>query len=471
MTDVTSLLQGWERDLRRKGLNEFNNGKRVSYIASFSTWLEPVPLLQATPAQIEDWLDTKAMVARTRGWYISHLTTFFDWCQREGHVSTNPARRVTRPRVPRLLPRPWSEETFALALSKADPRMRCWLLLAGYAGLRCKEIAGLRREDVLDTSTPPMLLVHSGKGGHQRMLPVHPELLAALRAYGLPPQGLLWRSQRMRGKYRSAAESAYMLRPNTVSAYMARYLHGLGIDATAHQGRHRFATRCYKESHDLRLVQELMGHASPMTTSIYAAWDSGAAAGVIGNIGSRPAAVPAVPLTRPPLLASVLEMGATIDDIVVAVSEQESDLTDFADLCFITDRSPEEEGAWLRRIVDVWLEDPNRAAVLRDFRAPTQRDANRWSWAADCFEDGETAARLWLMLPDKLRAEVAGEVEQIRADLARPYPLLEVETVTEPTKCGNCGDEITGRVARVQDERFAYCGPCLQAAAEAVSAC
>jgi integrase len=78
---------------------------------------------------------------------------------------------VPRPRARRSLARPADGETLARALSDADGRQRCWIELAAYQGLRCKEIAYLRREDVFDREQ--MLRVVHGKGEHQRLLPPH----------------------------------------------------------------------------------------------------------------------------------------------------------------------------------------------------------------------------------------------------------------------------------------------------------
>lgn len=50
------------------------------------------------------------------------------------------------------------------------------------------------------------------------------------------------------------------------------YLHGVGIEATMHQLRHWFATKTYRASKDIRVVQELLGHSSPTVTAVYAAF-------------------------------------------------------------------------------------------------------------------------------------------------------------------------------------------------------
>jgi integrase len=112
-----------------------------------------------------------------------------------------------------------------------------------------------------------MVLIVRGKGDRERIIPAHPLVVAAVAAW--PRSG---RARRADGRPHTA---------NDVSWRTRAFLHGLGIDASAHQLRHWFGTRTYAESRDLRVVQELMGHASPDTTAVYTAW-------------SRPAAVDAV---------------------------------------------------------------------------------------------------------------------------------------------------------------------------------
>jgi integrase len=64
-------------------------------------------------------------------------------------------------------------------LETADDRIRPWLYLAAYAGLRACEVAQLRAEDVIRNAEPPMLLVTDGKGGKQRLIALHRSVVAA----------------------------------------------------------------------------------------------------------------------------------------------------------------------------------------------------------------------------------------------------------------------------------------------------
>jgi integrase len=135
------------------------------------------------------------------------------------------------------------------------------LLFAALAGLRAGEIARLRRDAIRDDLDPPVLIVEDGKGGRQRVVPLHPELVAVLSE--LPSRGWLF------GRYDGQAGH---IPPHLVSHLCNRALRDAGTSSTLHTLRHRFATKVYANTLDLRTTQELLGHASPTTTAQYAAW-------------------------------------------------------------------------------------------------------------------------------------------------------------------------------------------------------
>jgi integrase len=169
------------------------------------------------------------------------------------------------PRIGRRLPRPVSEPDLMRALAMATPRIRPWLVLAGWCGLRAKEIAYLRRECVLETAGPPVLLVarDATKGRSERVVPLSAFAVAELVPV-LPAAG--WVFRRMDGRPGPNT-------PGLISHLANAHLHECGVAASLHALRHRFASETYKASRDLRAVQSLMGHARPETTALYAAYD------------------------------------------------------------------------------------------------------------------------------------------------------------------------------------------------------
>lgn len=246
---------------------------RPSYIAELGCTLRRLertvgPLRTATEEQIQAWWETLAVSAGSRSAYAAHVSSFYRWLVRQARLrDDDPTERLIRPRIHRGLPRPIAESRLNRAINTASPPLNTWLALAGYMGLRAHEIASLHGEDLRGDR----LLVRDGKGGKQRIVPLHPEVSKLLD--GSPRFGAVF-----------VNANGGELTANVVSQRTNRYLHSLGYPETIHQARHLFGTKVYRISRDLRLTQELMGHASPITTAGYAAWNSEAAASVIAQL-------------------------------------------------------------------------------------------------------------------------------------------------------------------------------------------
>lgn len=268
-------VEAFVLDQRRRHLAPKTIDYRNQRLVDLATFVHPRSVTEATPSDIEAWLDTYKIGVRSRHTYLSVVRSFFDYLERSQVVTSNPARSIPLPRLRRLMPRPIADEDLRTAIGGASPRMKAWLSLAAYQGMRCKEIAGLRVEDLLVDHDPPLLLVSAGKGGHERILPLNPLALRALRSYGLPSSGFVFLN-------RFGREHS----PESVSREIRRYMAACGIEATAHQLRHWFATTVYaKSGGDLRLTQEMLGHVSPQTTAIYAAYSPAGAATAVQALG------------------------------------------------------------------------------------------------------------------------------------------------------------------------------------------
>lgn len=270
----TALIHGYTMAMRRRNLAPLTTiYRRRTILVALGRDYE---LVVVTPENIEMWIQVRKLVARSRNAYLADLHNFYDWAVRHDHLAINPVAVIERSKVPRLLPRPIAEKDLALALDHAKPRMRTWLVLAAYAGLRCIEIAALAAEDLIWHKDPPMIFI-TGKGGHQRIVPMAEIIEDAIRADHLPRNGFLFRSQR--GHEHVSTQS--------VSHLIGRHLRSLDIDASAHMLRHHFGTRVYEETTDIRTTQELLGHMSPQTTAGYAAWSPTKGAGVVRTLGPR----------------------------------------------------------------------------------------------------------------------------------------------------------------------------------------
>lgn len=226
-------------------------------LGSWSRFLDGLGIDDPGPAEVQAFLDLQP-AASTRATYLSWLRTYSRWALNEGLTGSDPTAKVEGPRIPAGQPRPLAEKHLALALAHADPQMRLFLFLGAKAGLRCKEIAGIHTDDLDLSSDPPMLYVSNAKGHSHGYVPLHPDIVSALRAWGVT-DGYLFPGH----------QGGRHISPGTVGDKIAKHLRSLGIDATAHQLRHRFGSALYQSSRDIRLTQQALRHASLSSTQIY----------------------------------------------------------------------------------------------------------------------------------------------------------------------------------------------------------
>lgn len=223
----------------------------------------------------------------SRGWGPSTLKTaraalrsFYGWGVSSGRAKSDPALGLPRVRVPAGLPRPADAEVVAKALGRGSDRDRLMILLGVFGGLRAAEIAGLRWADV-DGSGFRV----TGKGRRTRRVPLHPEIAAELAAEHARRQagrmGSGFRYQAGADVFVFPGRSGGGATPNFVSNALSV---ALGPGVTGHQLRHRFATRALGASGNLAAVQDLLGHASPATTRVYAAVSDDALAEIVASI-------------------------------------------------------------------------------------------------------------------------------------------------------------------------------------------
>ena len=211
----------------------------------------PHGLLHACEDELLDWLARHGRTNQTIRTYANHIRGFYRWGVAAHQLTIDPSTRLPRPRVPARAPRPAPEDLLARILVEALPRYQLWALLACYAGLRCAEVAGLQRRDC----TPTEIYVR-GKGGRERVVPMHPRVWIAVRDLpdgqiaGIPP-----------AVADRAAYVSRMFRTHVHNRFGAR----LGLHAL----RHWYATAALRGCGNLRTVQELLGHASPETTAVY----------------------------------------------------------------------------------------------------------------------------------------------------------------------------------------------------------
>jgi integrase/recombinase XerC len=197
---------------------------------------------------------------------LATLRSLFRYLMRRGRVRVNPAREVRTPslpgRLPAHLPIDQSDALFRQPPGDeaADLRDRALLEVLYATGVRVAELAGLDMEDT-DLAEGSVRVL--GKGRKERIVPLGSKAVDALRAYLGPREGA-------RGPlFRNARGGRLTVRSvHRIVRARARAA-GLAGRVTPHTLRHTFATHLLDAGADLRLIQELLGHARLATTQRY----------------------------------------------------------------------------------------------------------------------------------------------------------------------------------------------------------
>lgn len=183
------------------------------------------------------------------------LCSFYRWCVTAGIVDTDPTLALPSVRAAVGAPKPATDEIWRAILDTADQRTRLMARLACEAGLRRAEVACVHSDDLHNGIDGAELIVH-GKGGKQRVVPITVTLAAEI-AKACPFGGFLFP-----GKIDGH------ISPDRVGHLVSRVM---PPGWSMHKLRHRFATRGYAGTGNLRAVQEALGHASVATTQRYTA--------------------------------------------------------------------------------------------------------------------------------------------------------------------------------------------------------
>lgn len=249
--------------MRVRGLRPDTIRTRRAALASIARDLGK-PILAATPEDLTAWqIGSLGRDQWTRHVYARELRGYLQWCRTQRLCGPAMRLAVQAVRAPVGKPRPAPMDEVLAAIEVGVPRMKAWLALAAFAGLRAGEIARLRAEDV--NVRDLLIEVRDGKGGRDRTILIGQGLVDALVPF-MRPKGRLWE-----------------VRPITVSQLVSRHLREMGQPWTCHSLRHSYGTGLYQISRDLRLVQEQMGHASPATTALYVKPDSVAGRAAVGG--------------------------------------------------------------------------------------------------------------------------------------------------------------------------------------------
>ena len=169
---------------------------------------------------------------------------------------------IPRPQVPKTMPDVLSQEEIAQLLGAVRSlKLRTILTMAYAAGLRISEALRMRVEDV--DSKRMVLHVRGAKHGKDRMVLLSPRLLTLLRAY--------WSAERPSRPLLFPGRFGRPVHIDVIRRALWATVAGLRLSkrVTLHSFRHGFATHLLEDGADIRVIQQLLGHSSPLTTAHY----------------------------------------------------------------------------------------------------------------------------------------------------------------------------------------------------------
>lgn len=263
---------------------------RMAYardLRDFTEWLEKaeVNFETVTRDQIESYLidcEAEGLARSTRARRLSSIKQLFRFAFEEGWRAENPAIQIAGPGKDKKLPKTLSEAEVDRLLNAARSHGRtdaeqlrntCLMQVLYATGMRVTELVSL---PVSAARGDPRVLLISGKGGKERMVPLSPPARVALAEW------LLERDEAEEvGRQEGKPVSRFLFPSRGKLGHLTRHrffqlIKDLAVEGgvspekvTPHTLRHAFATHLLANGADLRAIQTLLGHADLATTEIY----------------------------------------------------------------------------------------------------------------------------------------------------------------------------------------------------------
>lgn len=267
-------MQSAERGARRNTLLAYERD-----LADAAEGLAPVRLKTASAEALERYcagLAQRGLAPATQARRLSALRQFYRFLLLENVRADDPSARIEPPRRGRRLPKTLSlAEIEALIGAAENPRDRAIVEMLYASGLRVSELVALPLRAAPRPGAGFITVV--GKGGKERVAPLHDRALAALRAWlaareASLPKAAKARERASRWLFPSATSGDGRMTRQRVNQILDGCAARAGLDparVTPHVLRHAFATHLVEGGADLRTVQTLLGHADIATTQIY----------------------------------------------------------------------------------------------------------------------------------------------------------------------------------------------------------
>ena len=224
---------------------------------------------------VESYLAARSgeLSKRSQARLLSSLRSFFDWLILEGERKDNPCDRVDAPKLGRYLPEVLSVEEVTAILESVDTARGGWTALRDRAILEILYGCGLRVSEACGLCISQVYLREGfvrvvGKGNKERLVPLGEMAADAFSLY------LQARPEAAEPAFDDVAflnKNGHPLSRVAIFNLVRKQalLAGVRKEISPHTFRHSFATHLIENGADLRIVQEMLGHESILTTEIY----------------------------------------------------------------------------------------------------------------------------------------------------------------------------------------------------------
>lgn len=251
-----------------------------SDIMDFLLWLGDTALESVNFSKVREYLHfiqkfnyKKTTLARK----IASLRTFYKYLYREKRVESNPAMNLNSPKRPKQLPKFLTQYEVEQILNNitidtpAGYRNKAILELLWATGMRVSELSGLNFEDLNLENNEIRVF---GKGSKERIILVTDRAKTYLQRYIETARPLVAKGYRTENNENSPVfinNTGFRLQTRTIRNVINEIVEKIQLPkhVTPHVFRHSFATHLIENGADLRVVQELLGHASISNTQIY----------------------------------------------------------------------------------------------------------------------------------------------------------------------------------------------------------
>ncbi|TCI93603.1 tyrosine-type recombinase/integrase [Tenacibaculum sp. M341] len=202
-----------------------------------------------------------------------YLKTFFEYCRTHGFIQENPICKISKPKVPKVLPRFLTKEQVQSILFHTEyfewryniEKTRNIAIIATFlfTGIRLNELINLKLEDV-NISTKE-IIIRFGKGRKERIVPIYPKLIPILKRYLADREKIKMKSSWFFQSLRTPSK----ISKKTIQGFCQKISKISGIKFSPHPLRHTFARNAINAGIGLYMVKEMLGHSSVSTTEIY----------------------------------------------------------------------------------------------------------------------------------------------------------------------------------------------------------